>query len=383
MLHFTEDEFAGRLARVRAGMAARGLDALLLFAPESQYWLTGYDTFGFCFFQCLVVAQDRDPVLLTRAPDLRQAELTSTVRDIRIWKDAAGAEPARDLAALLRELGLAERRVGWETATQGLTHRNGAAVAAALDGVVAALVDESELMGALRLRKSPAEIACVRRAAELADLAWDAALQGTRAGAFEGDILAAMHKAIFEGDGDYPGNEFIIGSGDHALLCRYHSGRRRLDPRDQLTLEWAGTYRHYHAALMKTIVVGEPTPRHHELQEAAEEALAACEAALRPGNPMAAVYDAHARVFDARGLGPHRLNACGYSLGPRFSPGWMEDQMFYEGAPTELEPDMIFFLHMILFDSERGTAMTLGRTSRVTEGAAEPLSRMPLGLVVR
>jgi Xaa-Pro dipeptidase len=383
MLHFSRDEFAARLARTQDEMARRGLDALLLFAPESQYWLTGYDTFGFCFFQCLIVPAGRDPVLLTRAPDLRQAQLTSTIRDIRIWKDSADAAPARDLAALLGELGLAGRRIGWETSTQGLTHRNGAAVAAALDGVARELVDTSELMGVLRLIKSPAEIECTRRAAELADLAWDAALAETRAGADEGVILAAMHKAIFEQGGDYPGNEFIIGSGDHALLCRYASGRRRLEAQDQLTLEWAGTWRHYHAALMKTIIVGEPTPRHRELQDAAEEALMSCEAALRPGNPMAAVFDAHARVFDARGLAAHRLNACGYSLGPRFSPGWMEDQMFYAGAPTVLEPGMVFFLHMILFDSDQGVAMTLGRTSLVTERGAEPLSRMPLGLTVR
>jgi hypothetical protein len=50
---------------------------------------------------------------------------------------------------------------------------------------------------------------------------------------------------------------FIIGSGPQALLCRYHSGRRRLDANDQLTLEWAGAYRHYHAALMNTFLIGE------------------------------------------------------------------------------------------------------------------------------
>ena len=378
MLHFTTEEFDARMTRTRAEMARRGLDVMLLFAPESQFWLTGYDTFGYCFFQCLVIS-DGDPVLLTRSADLRQAQLTSTVKDIRIWKDRAGADPTEDLVALLGDLGLAGKRIGWETRTQGLVHLHGARLAARLPG----LVETSDMMGLLRLVKSPAEIAYVRKAAELSDFAWDAAAAGTKAGADEGEILGAMHDAIFAGGGDYPANEFIIGSGVHALLCRYQSGRRKLDPQDQLTLEWAGTYRHYHAANMKTIVVGEPRPQHLKMQAAAEAALAACEAALKPGQPMADVFAAHARVLDEAGMGAHRLNACGYSLGPRFSPSWMEDQMFYEGAPTVMEPGMVFFLHMILMDSETGTAMTLGRTSLVGAAGAERLSRMPLEMVVR
>jgi Xaa-Pro aminopeptidase len=79
-------------------------------------------------------------------------------------------------------------------------------------------------------REVEAELACVRRAAELADDALQAAVDHTRAGADEGVILARMHDAVFEGGGDYPGNPFIIGSGPGALLCRYFSGRRRLDP---------------------------------------------------------------------------------------------------------------------------------------------------------
>jgi Xaa-Pro dipeptidase len=376
MLHFTEAEFADRMARTRAEMERRGLDALLLFAPESHYWLTGYDTFGFCFFQCLVVHAG-DPVLLTRSADLRQAELTSTIGDIRIWRDREGADPTADLVALLRDLGLSEKRLGWETTTQGLVHAHGAALAARLPE----LVEASDLVPALRLVKSPAEIAHVRRAAGLADAAWEAGRAEIAPGAHEGRILAAMQGAVFEGDGDYAGNEFIIGSGDHALLCRYAAGRRRLGERDQVTLEWAGAYRHYHAALMKTVVVGAPTARHLALQAAAEEALLACEDALRPGRPMGDVFAAHARVLDGHGLAEHRLNACGYSLGARFSPCWMDDRMFYEGAATEMAPGMVFFLHMILMESPTGTAMCLGRTSLVTEAGAEPLSAMPLGLV--
>ena len=53
-LHFERAEFEARRTRALEEMEKRGLDALLLFAPESHYWLTGYDTFGYCFFECLV-----------------------------------------------------------------------------------------------------------------------------------------------------------------------------------------------------------------------------------------------------------------------------------------------------------------------------------------
>jgi Xaa-Pro dipeptidase len=89
---------SARKRRLLAGMAADRLDGMLLFAQESLFWLTGYDTFGFCFFQCLYVGADGRVALLTRSADLRQAQRTSNISDIRIWKDGAGANPARDLA---------------------------------------------------------------------------------------------------------------------------------------------------------------------------------------------------------------------------------------------------------------------------------------------
>ncbi len=87
-------------------------------------------------------------------------------------------------------------------------------------------------------------------------------------------------------------------------------------------------------------------------------------------------------MFDRRGLRTHRLNACGYSLGAVYAPSWMDWPMFYEGNSVEVGPGMVFFLHMILMDSEHGAAMCLGRTSIVGERGTEPLSKAPLELVV-
>ena len=381
-VHFEPSEFRARQTRTLEAMAARGLDGLLMFKQESMYWLTGYDSFGYCFFQCLVLRADGDLVLLTRAPDLRQAQHTSLLEDIRIWVDRADSDPAQQLCALLADKGLSGKRLGVEYDSYGLTAANGRRVDAALGGFAEA-VDASDLVDRLRLVKSAAEIACVRRAAGLADAALEAAAAATRAGADEGDILAAMQGAVFRGGGDYPGNPFIIGSGRDALLCRYKSGRRRLDAQDQLTLEFAGVWRQYHACLMRTLVVGEPSPRQLAMHAACREALLACEAKLMPGTPMGAVFDAHARVLDAHGMRAHRFNACGYSLGTVYAPCWMDWPMFFAANPVEIGPGMVFFLHMILMDSEAGLAMTLGRTSVITADGPEPLSKASLELILR
>ncbi len=381
-LHFERSEFDARLARLLAKMQEEKLDAMLLFAQESMFWLTGYDTFGYCFFQTLVVKSDGTMVLLTRSADLRQAQLTSVISDIRIWVDRVNADPTADLKELLVELDLLGARIGVEYDTHGMTGR----VARLLDNQIATfgqIVDASYLVGRLRLIKSPTEIAYVERAAVLADDALDAALTLIKPGADEADILAAMQGTIFSGGGDYPANEFIIGSGPEALLCRYKAGRRKLDANDQLTLEWAGAHAHYHAAMMRTVVIGDPAHRHRELFSACLETIQAIETVLKPGHTFGDVFDMHARIMDERGLARHRLNACGYSLGARFSPSWMEHEMFVAGNPQEIEENMSLFVHMIIMDSDTGTAMTLGQTYLTTSQAPRALSRHQLEFLNR
>ncbi|MCR4265765.1 Xaa-Pro peptidase family protein [Nitratireductor sp. ZSWI3] len=381
-LHFDRSEFDARRDRLVIEMADRKLDAMLLFAQESMYWLTGYDTFGFCFFQCLVVKADGSMVLLTRSADLRQARHTSIIDNVVLWTDRFDANPTVDLRNLLNDLDLLGARIGVEYDTHGLTGRNTRLLDEQLQ-TFGKIEDASDLVGRLRLFKSEAEVDKVRRAAALGDDALDAALPLIKQGGDEAKILAAMQGAVFAGGGDYPANEFIIGSGEDALLCRYKAGRRKLNKNDQITLEWAGVYHHYHAAMMQTVLTGKVSRRHQELFEAARDALTAVQKAMTPGNSFGDVFDAHARVMEAHGLTKHRLNACGYSLGARFAPSWMEQQMFYAGNAEPIAPGMTLFAHMIIMDSETSTAMCLGRTYLTTEGEPEALSRYGLDLITR
>ncbi len=381
MLHFSQQEFANRKAQLIETMQQRELDAILLFAQESMYWLTGYDTFGFCFFQCLVVKADGDMALLTRSADLRQARHTSNIENIVIWTDSGAANPAIDLRDLLSQMDLLGNKIGIEYDTPGLNAANGRKVDDALRSF-ADTSDASDLVHRLRLVKSAEEIVHVRKAAEHADAAFDAALKTTKGGADEAKILAAMQGAILEAGGDYAGNGFIIGSAEDALLCRYKSGRRKLSANDQLTLEWAGVSAQYHMAMMRTLVVGKPKPDHERFFEAARDALLSVEEAMTVGNNFGDIFNAHTRTLDAAGLARHRLNACGYSVGARYAPCWMDGPMFFAGNPTEVAPNMTLFAHMIIMDSDSQTAMSLGQTYLTTEGKPEPLSKHGLEFIV-
>ena len=380
-LHFTEEELKSRRDRVVEELQASGLAALLIFRQESMYYLTGYDTTGYSQFQCLYLGADGQLVLLTRSADLRQAQLTSVIEDIRIWVDRAGVNPGQDLWAILEEQGCRGRRVGVEPEAWCLTGRRWEYVRASMDGKCE-WEDASEQVSRLRLVKSDAEIAYVRQAGVLADEAWLAAQRTAKAGTPEQDVLAAMTSAVFRGGGDYTATRFIIGSGETALNVRNFTGYRNLGDNDQLQLEFGGAYRHYHSALMRTILTGEPDPRHVAMHAACAEALQACKDACRPGATFGDIFNAHADALDRAGFGDHKLNACGYSLGALYPPTWMDWPMIYRDNPVVVQPNMVIFMHMILLDAENTLAMSVGDTVITIAEGCETLTQLGQGLVV-
>ena len=380
-LHFSAEEFKNRKDKVIKLLKQEKLDAILMFRQESMYWLTGYDTFGYVFFQTLVLDKKGNIILLTRAPDLRQAQNTSNINDIRIWVDRDASDPSEDLKIILDELNLKGKNIGVEYEAYGLTGRNALRLNKSLENYCS-IEDTSELVTKLRVIKSNEEINYVKKAANLADKALSEVWKHAKAGVSESKILAEMNKVIFEGGGDYPANEFIIGSGKNALLCRYQAEKQILNSQDQLTIEWAGTFRHYHSAMFRTIPIGKADPKHYKMHEACIEALNKCEIKLKPGNKIGEVFDIHAKTFDDLGYKNSRMNACGYSLGATFSPNWMDWPMLYTGNPYVIKPGNIFFMHMILMDSENNLAMNLGETYLVTESGNERLGNQKLDLVV-
>ena len=382
-LPFSREEHLDRQARLRRTLKEQRFDAMLVFAQESHFWLTGYDTGGFVFFQCAIVtADDRPIVLLTRRPDLLQARQTSTMEDIRIWWDAEDANPARDLRGILEEMGLAGGRVAVELNTHGLTGWNLGRLQKALDGFCT-LDDDGHMIRRLRLIKSPAEIAYVRTAAKLLDRSLDVVIATAKPGVMDASLTAAYLKVVLEGGGDMPPNAPLFNSGSRAVYGRGVSMPRVLEPVDQILVEYPVAYRRYNVKTEWTILLGRAPDRQRYMYEAARNTLERMTEIARPGTTLGEIFDVHADGLDRAGFRAHRYGATGYSVGCTFSPTSMDvPPMIYSGNPTQCQPGMTLFYHVMIGDSDTGYAMGVGHTLLVTDGAPEVLTSLPDDLTV-
>ena len=380
-LHFSRNEFTQRITNARKVLKNKKLDALLVFSQESHYYLTGFDTAGYVFFQCAVVTSDEQPVtLLTRRPDLQQAKETSVISDIRVWYDAEGANPADELRDILSEKGLAGCRIGIELNTYGLTGLSYDRVLNALENWCV-LEDASDVVRGLRMIKSPAELEYVRKAARISDGALLDMIQACHPNTLDTMVTGAGLNAMLSKGGDVPPAGPLVNCGHRALYGRSVAGAHAIKDEDQVTIEFASSYLRYTTCIMRTVVVGAISSIQRDMFNVVSDAIMAMTEAAAPNKPLGNIDDAHRKVFDEAGHNVHRFSACGYSLGATFRPSWMDvPPMIYSGNPLLCEPGMVFFLHAMLANTDVGYAMSFGHTLVITDNGREVLSGLPIEL---
>lgn len=383
ILPFDRAELLDRQARLRAELKRRGVDAMLVFSQESMFWLTGYDSGGFVFFQCaLFTADDRPIVLLTRRPDLLQAKMTSTIEDIRVWWDADDANPAADLKSILEEHGLKGSRVAIELNTHGLTGWNLWRCQATL-GEWCKLEDDDHLIRKLRLVKSPAEIEIMRKAGRICDRSLDRVIETARPGILDSDLKAAYLTSILGDGADMPPNSPIFNSGERAVFGRGVTNPRPLEENDQILVEYPVPLRHYNVKTEWLIVLGKLRDEQRRMYDVARETLAQMTEMARPGTTLGEIFDCYADNLDRAGFAASRYGATGYSVGLGYAPTSMDvPPMIYSGNATVCEPGMTLFYHVMNGVQDSGLAMGVGHTFVVTEGAPELLTGLPHDLTV-
>lgn len=338
-LPFEMAEYQDRLLRVRSKMAEEEIDVLLLVNPQNIYYLTGCRTYGGGLApDFLVVPLEGAPVHVTRAFESNTIKAFSWVEDIITFIDTQ--DPFLPLVDLLQGAKLTGARIGLELGSSffpALTFER-------LKGGLprARFIDASNLVGELRLIKSPAEIQYVREAANLADIGMAAAIEAVRVGAYEYEIVAAAMYALYSHGQDDICSPVLVISGVNSGLahCSHHG--RRIGKGEPVLIELAGCSHLYCANILRTVFVGEPTSRMRAIYKAAKMAHDRAIQAIRPGVGAGDIDRIAHQVIEDAGFGPYFIRRSGYALGITFPPnGWHEPLNLLEGDSHVLAPGMV------------------------------------------
>jgi Xaa-Pro dipeptidase len=375
-LPFEAEEYERRQARLRARLAERGLDALLLSGPENQYYVTGYETTGFHSFpQTLIVPRAAPPLLVTRRIEMGNAAAAHRL-ECRGYRD--DEDPAAATAAAVRDLGLAGGVLGVEKAVPWLTVRLFEGLGRGLPA--ARLEDASGLVELMRAVKSPAELAYMRQAAVAVAAGMRAGLAAVREGASEREIAAAVFPARILAGSHFVRNPTYITSGPRSALAHATWLGRSLEPGDVVFLEMGANVRHYDAALIRTAVVGRASDQVRRAADASVAGLEAAIATVAAGVPAAEAYRATRDAIARHGCEESFLHRAGYGIGIEFLT-WIErgGVSLDAGASTLLEPDMT--LHLVPYLLLPGVgSVGFSETVRVTPEGCEVLTRCPRAL---
>lgn len=312
-------DLAGRLAAARASARDRGLDALLLAAPESLCYLTGLNHLGHFALTLLIVPSEGPPLLVAR--QMEAPTLAAQVPDCLHVPYGDGEDPAQVAAAAVERATAPGATVGVELTSMFLPVAVWERLRPAVTG--RAWEAASGLVDALRLVKSEAEIALIRRAAAISDRAVQAGIAAAGTGVTERQVAAAVARELVLAGSEPPGTGPFIRTTD--VLDQEHVtwGDRVLTPGSGLLLELSGSLARYHAPLSRMVHAGRLPAG---VEAAAETSLAGLDAvtrALRPGVRASTVYEAWRQaVADRLGHDRYQRHHCGYVIGIGFSPTW-------------------------------------------------------------
>jgi Xaa-Pro dipeptidase len=387
---FSDAELARRLAAIRQDMAERGIDIAVFSVPESVFYLTGLDHWGYFAPHFLVVPRNDDLTLITRA--MERVTIEAQVRNARFLghsdSDSAAGKLIDLLGAEVPRPAERGRRpshgltVGLEEQGAGLTAQAGRSLRESVPG--ATFHDISGLSDARRLVKSDEEMTLLRRAARASDAAAAAAVAALRDGAREADVAAEALAAMTRTGGNPPGfGPFIrpdtrLGE-EHTTwgegICR--SGER-------VFLELAGCVSRYHAPLGRLVHIGTIRDDDARMAEICDAAFDAVCTALRPGAEARDVYSAWQAVVDDAGLSHYRRHHCGYSVGIGFPPSWTGGNAvtgLRHDSGLRIETGMSFHILSWLMGTGRGDFF-LSNCVLLGPGGAEVLTRTPAGPTV-
>jgi Xaa-Pro aminopeptidase len=371
--HFDAAEFARRAERVRAALGGSGVDVALFDEIEAMTWISGYGN-SENRWRCVGLPVAADPFFLIRALDAGPCRQRSWIADVATFQD--WDDPMPVLARCLAARGLASGRIGLDLGSYCMPPARLARLRAALPE--AEVVDIGPLIWELRLVKSPAEIALLRRAGAVADRALLATAAACVPGATQ-RLAAKVAVSAFVDLGADPGPPGPISAGRGWDFLHGHLDDVPLRAGDVVHIELTPRIGGYSARLMRCAVLGEPNAALRHAAERLADIQDRQIAAMRPGASAAAIDAILREAVLAEGLRESYDNITGYTLGFYAAAGPRTSdftRIFHPGAQWRLEPGMVFHMYA------SAAGVSFSETVHVTAEGPERLTNLPRTLLV-
>ncbi|MCP3056284.1 ectoine hydrolase DoeA [Aurantimonas marianensis] len=387
-LKFTRAEYATRLAKTRAAMAADGIELLYVSDPSNMAWLTGYDGWSFYVHQGVLVPHEGEPVWFGRGQDANGAKRTAYLAADNIvgyadhYVQSTERHPMDFLSTVIADRGWGKGVIGVEMDNYWFSAAAFASLQKHLPN--ARFVDATALVNWQRAVKSEQELEYMRIAGRIVGAMHRRILEKAEPGMRKCDLVAEIWDAGTRGidgyGGDYPAIVPLLPSGLDASAPHLTWDNLPMQRGEGTFFEVAGCYNRYHCPLSRTVFLGKPTQAFLDAEKATLEGMEAGLEAAKPGNTCEDIANAFYAVLKKYGI--TKDNRTGYPIGLSYPPDWGERTMSLRpGDRTELKPGMTFHFMTGLWLEDMGLEIT--ESIAISDTGYDLLADVPRQLFVK
>ncbi|MDX9979521.1 MAG: Xaa-Pro peptidase family protein [Lentisphaeria bacterium] len=378
-----DSEYRKRVQRLQANVRAAGLDAVLVHGNEadcagvrylSEYWPTFESAAVF-------VPAAGEPVLLIGPESEEYAKGRSKIPHIeKMVEYRESADPEYPGIAVANYRDVATKALGGKTpkklgiASWSITPLP---VYMSLRQQLpdTELVKADDTLVSLRAIKTEAEIACMKRAFEISELAVDAVLAEIKPGMTELQVTGIAQRELYRHGAEYEGHALYVFCGPATCNAISRPTHNTIKANEVIQLNIGARVCGYSSSVGLPFSIGPLPERKHRLVEFGLEAHFKTQELLRAGKPAAAVVKEYEEFVKSRGFGQYLL------YGPCHGIGMMEvERPWMESTSTyNLAENMTFQVDTFFYDRDFGLRWENG--VRIVEGGIERLSQKYMKMV--
>ena len=317
-------------------MQRQGIGAILIEPGASLDYFTGVQWWRSERLTAVVIPAEGKPIIVTPFFEKPSVEESLGVpAEVRVWQEHE--DPFALVADFLRERGVARRPVGFEESVRHF----------AVEGLKARLphvpiVSANPVVRAVRMIKTPDEIALMQFAAEVTLRALERTHSNLRAGWTANQVEGEFAQAVKDFGGSDPWGLILFGP---ASALPHGTGKpQQLQRGDVVLLDCGCSVHGYQADISRSFVFGAaPTPEQRKVWSQVRRGQDIAFAAAKVGMPAGHVDDAVRRAYESWGYGPgYKLPGLSHRTGHGIGMEGHEPVNLVHGETTRLAPGMCF-----------------------------------------